>query len=458
MRRAEPPTPDHPPDGTGPAPERSVIDNVMRNLGHLLAGRVASALLLLVAMSLMARSLTPADFGLVVLLQTYVLAWNGLFNCKPFEAVIRFGIPALEQSDTPRLARLLSLSLWIDAASSLGAAVAGFAFAGLIGRLLGWEPSIVVLAQAWSLVAISGMTGTAKGVLRLFDRFDLLSRQLAIGPAMRCAGVVVVVALDGGVAAFALAWALSTVIENLYMAQRGLSEWRRRMPGVEVPLRWRSETLSEFPGFASFVNVVYWQSNLDLVSKRLSTLLIGGMLGAVGAGQFRIAREFSALLSTPALLLRQVLFPDFSRLWHRGGTGFGTLLARTLAGAAACGGIVVLVAAAAGEWILALLFGADYAAAAPVLVWLLVAGTLDLCTAVPRAAGYATGDAAAVLRINVVGTIAYVLLLCGLTPSLGLHGAGIASCAASAVALAGMLRLMWLRRLHLEVDAPAPVA
>lgn len=375
----------------------------------------------------------------MVLLHTYALVWNGLFNCKPFEAVIRYGVPALERGDQASLARLLAICLRVDVATSIGATLAACLLAGAAGGWLGWTADLVHLAQFYGLVLLTGVTGTAKGVLRLYNRFDILARQLTIGPLLRLAGVTLAWLANGGVALFALAWGVAFSLEQAYTMQRGWREWQHHT-GVQSPSSVRSGGWrEEFPGLARFLGVVYCQSNLDLAPKHLSTLLVGAVLGPAEAGLFRLAREFSSVLATPALLLRQVLFPDFARLWHYGGEGMRWLLARTLAGAAAGGVLIVVVGVAAGGPLLELVAGPEYRAAAAVLGWLLVAASLDLGASVLRAASYAMGQAGAVLRLNMIALAAYIAAFLPLTHTMGLTGPGAAACISSALVMTGML-------------------
>ncbi len=51
---------------------------VVKNFGVVLRGRGIAAVFNIIALALMANALTPVEFGLVVLLHTYVLAIRGL--------------------------------------------------------------------------------------------------------------------------------------------------------------------------------------------------------------------------------------------------------------------------------------------------------------------------------------------------------------------------------------------
>lgn len=421
---------------------RNVLGNVTRNLRRLLTGKAFSSLLLLGATLLTARTLSVAEFGLVVLLQSYVLVWSGLFNLKPLESVIRYGVPALDRGDEAQLLRLLKLGFIVDAVTALASAILACALAGTVGAFLDWDADFVQIAQIYSMVLLVDLTGTGKGILRLFNRFDLLGTQMAVAPVIQCAGAAVAALQGWGMPAFCAVWGLATACDRIYLLVRARGELRRRMPQAHLRNIALGDWQREFPGITSYSHVVYWQSNLDLVPKQLSNLLVGMLLGPQAAGLFRIATGVSKVLSTPALLLRQVLLPDLTRVWSRGEPGFYRILGTTMAAAAGCGLLLVVLMLTHGAKLLELLVGAEYAAASGVMAWLLFAGTLGLCSSVLRAGVYAMGHASQALRINIAATLLYVAAMMLLTPPLGLAGPGIATCCSALLTLGGMLWLV----------------
>ncbi|MEZ5597956.1 MAG: lipopolysaccharide biosynthesis protein [Pseudomonadales bacterium] len=439
---------------TDPTPNPSTLRKALGNLNRLLAGRAFAGVLGLVATAIMARALAPEQFGLVILLHTYLLTWQGLLNCKPFEAIIRYGVDAVDAGDETRLRRLLKLSLRVDVVSSLLAAILAAGLAGVTGRLLGWDPAFIGMAQLYSLLLLTSVTGTAKGVLRLFNRFDLLARQLAIAPALRFVGALFCWWQSLGLTGFIVTWGLALGLEHLYMTFRGWRELNRQLDQPTLHDVDISDWREAFPGYAKFTGIVYWQSNLDLLPKHLVTLVVGAFLGPMEAGLYRLARELSQVLQTPAVLIRQVLFPDFTRLWNRGGDGLVWILLRTVAGAALGGLVFVVVSVFWGDWLLGVFAGDAYVAAAVVLTWLLVAGTLDLCTSVLRVAGYAMGDASVVLRLTAIAAAAYLLALLLLVPVAGLVGAGLSACVASLTTLTGMVIMVRRRWTQQRTSTP----
>ena len=147
------------------------------------------------------------------------------------------------------------------------------------------------------------------------------------------------------------------------------------------------------------------------------------------------------MLSRPATLLQDVLFPDLTRVWHADEGNFKKLPFRTSLIAGSAGLLVVILIWFAGEWLLALI-GEDYVPAAPLLVLLLLAASFELAAAPLRAAAYAMGKASNLLRIHILGIAVYVVLFYAITRWVGLTGPGLASVMTSLLTLSLTARLI----------------
>ena len=96
-----------PDSDSSPPEDLSPLRRAVRNFGKLLRGRSVAAVLELLTVVILARSLSPANFGNIVLVQTYVLVVRELFNFKLFEAIVRFGVPLIEAKDENSFKQLL---------------------------------------------------------------------------------------------------------------------------------------------------------------------------------------------------------------------------------------------------------------------------------------------------------------------------------------------------------------
>lgn len=422
--------------------EPSTTRRLLGNLGHLLRGRGIAAIMLLATTALMARALGPAEFGLVILIHTYAILVRGLLNVKQFLGLIQHGVPALDAGDLPLLRRLTAVCWKIDRITCIAATAIAACVAPLVGPYLGMDEQNVIILTIYSLVLLSTGNRTSLGILRLYDRFDVLGNKEIVGPAIRLTGVTIGWWLNSSMEVFVIVFAVSYVAEELYLNWSGWREYRLRVGPPAESESPRDAKLAEFPGLKGFLWITYWQSNVDLIPKHGSILLAGLLLGPTEAGLLRLARQFSTLLSKPAGLIRQVVFPDLTRSWNHGSADFKLIIYRTAMLAGSVGAVFVIVGHLYGETLLDVFVGKEFVAAAPLLTLLLLASTFDLASASLRPAAYAIGHAYRVLRLYAFSAVVYLVSFFILTEEMGLIGSGIAACIATALPSLAMVVLI----------------
>jgi hypothetical protein len=138
------------------------LKRVLQNFMVLAGGRAAGGVLGFIATLLSARALGPEDFGVVAMISAYVLVVRGFCNIKPFEAIVRYGVALADDHDLEGLARLLRVSLALDAVSALSGTMIAVLVAWLGGPLMGWSSSTTTVAMWYSLILLGSGTATAK--------------------------------------------------------------------------------------------------------------------------------------------------------------------------------------------------------------------------------------------------------------------------------------------------------
>lgn len=410
------------------------------NFGWLLGGRGAGALVTLAATVLAARALGAQDFGTIVLIHTTALVIRQLCSIKTAEAVVRFGVPLRDGGRAAAWPRLLAGLLRIDLLTAGLAALVAALVNALSVALLGLDPALQFAAWLYVPMLAVAATGTAKGALRVLDRYALLGGILLIAPLVRLAGVALALALAAPLEWYVVVWASGPLFEHLCVlraAWRTLRAERRRL--ARHGLR---QVFTLEPRLARFLRIVYWQSNLDVFPRHVITLLVGAWFGSSGAGVFRLARDLADVLGKPVALLRQAVFPDLSRLWHSDRGRFVRLTFRLSGVMLAAGSVFVLAALLAGGPLLEWLAGPDYRRGATLLALLLGAASLELGGAVLRPASYTLGREATVLGIQGGALAVFLTVYALLAGPAGLQAAGWAAMAGSAINLAALTLLV----------------
>jgi O-antigen/teichoic acid export membrane protein len=431
VNQAEDPTPNHNP-----------MHRVLGNFWILIRGRGAAAIMAFGATALMARALGPVEFGLVVLIHTYAMLIRALLDFGTADAIVRFGVPAHDASDNHTLGKLLKVCRRIDKQASITAALLAWLAAPFVGPAIGMDSQHVLMLMAYSTVLLTPGAGSAAGLLRLNDRFDIGGRQMTIAPSIRFLGVIIAWGLEAPIEAFVAVWGAAYVAENVYLLWQAKHKYRVQIKQALAGVSLKDASLKDFDGLRHFIWVTYWQSNIDLLPKHLTTLLVGHLLGPAEAGLLRLAREIASALSRPALLIRQVVFTDLTRTWNEGSSDFEVVAYRTALLGGALGMVFVALSYLFGEYLLGSLLGTEFIAAKGVLTLMLLAATLDLATSPLLSGLYAMGHAMKTLRITMVSTAVYLLMFVLLTRQFGLMGAGLAATAGAALTLIGMIMLM----------------
>ena len=431
MNQAEDPTPNHNP-----------MHRVLGNFWILIRGRGAAAIMAFGATALMARALGPVEFGLVVLIHTYVMLIRALLDFGTADAIVRFGVPAQDASDNQTLGKLIKVCRRIDKQASIVAALLALLVAPFAGPAIGMDTKHVLLLMAYSTILLTPGVGSAAGLLRLNDRFDIGGRQMTIAPSIRFLGVIIAWGLEAPIEIFVAIWGAAYVAETVYLLWQAKHKYRVQIKQALAGVSLKDASLKDFDGLRHFIWVTYWQSNIDLLPKHLTTLLVGHLLGPAEAGLLRLAKEIASALSRPALLIRQVVFTDLTRAWNEGSASFDVVAYRTAILGGALGMVFVALSYFFGAYLLGGLLGAEYVAAKDVLTWMLLAATLDLATSPLLSGLYAMGHAMKTLRITLVSTAIYLLMFVFLTRELGLIGAGLAATAGATFTLIGMIMLM----------------
>lgn len=418
-----------------PAESRSIIGRALRNLGFLIGGKSVRGVFGLVYLALAVRTLGIEAYGQLVLIHSFVLAISTIVKFQTWQPILRYGTPALRDGRLHDFKRLVRFTVGLDIASSLAGAALAAGGVWLMGTWFGLPAEVVPLASAYSVSLLFMVTATPDGLLRLLDRFDLLSMEENIEAGIRLAGSLLLFAIGGSLQDFLLVWLLSVMGSGCGCAILAWREVRRRglwQPGADACTP--GKLTEVFGGLWKFVWVTNATSSLNLLTNHVAVLSVGAMIGPVEAALFRVARQVAEALAKPVKMMTMVIYPEFARLAADGSVA--TLRAVTrralvISCAVSAGCFVVL--ALGGPWLLALIGGHETAGAYHVMVLLGGAALIGTATFTLEPTLVSLDRPAMALWVRAGVGLVYLPLLFILTKMSGIEGAG------SAAVIAAML-------------------
>ncbi len=258
--------------------------------------QVGGQLLMLGVNVVLARLLTPAEFG---------TASVALVSALVLSAVTQMGLGAAIIQRAKVEACHYDTALWTSVLAGVGLGMAFCASAVPIAGLLR-NPALVPVLRLYSTLFLLGGVSSVQGAL-LTREFRFRDLALA-GLAARLAGAIVSVGLAfWGLGVMAIAWgyvALNGVNAALTMV---LSRHLRR-PGREVSLA----ALKEMLGFGSGI---MGMNLLNQLANGLDVLVVGRVMGASNTGFYSVANQLVTYV--PGRLgatLSTVAFPAMARV------------------------------------------------------------------------------------------------------------------------------------------------
>ena len=270
-------------------PRRSV-----RSGAVVLMGQLATVGLGFVSAAVLARLLTPEDYGLIAMASAFVALITIFSELGLAQATVQKSAVASDQ---------VNALFWLNTAMGLLAALAGLVLAGPIAAFYR-EPALqpVIMALSFGFVC-SGLAAQHRAVLQRRMRFAILS---SIDAGSLAAGIllaIVAAVLGAG------HWALVVLALGAAAVRTGglwlMSGWRPGRPA-------RAKDLGSMVRFGAYLS---WTSVFGTLARNMDRILIGRFFGPEVAGHYFNA--YRLLLMPVSQLngpLSSVALPTLSRL------------------------------------------------------------------------------------------------------------------------------------------------
>ncbi len=402
---------------------------ILRNIGVIVGGDAGASALGLVSLALTARTLGPELLGVLVMIEAYALLIARWIRPETWQALIKYGADALATDDRDSLRRLFKLGVLIDLGGGFLAMIVAFAGLQIADSWFDWDENVIDLARIYCIVLMLELTSTPTAVLRLFDRFEVFAYSQIAAAALRLLLVALAWWLGGGLLVFVLiAMAVSVMIPAL-MIHAAVGELKRRgYHGIAaIPL---DGVTRQYPRLWRFL----LSTNLSLLLRKTvettDVLIVGALLGPAVSGGLHIAKRLSMVILKMGKPIRQVIYPDMSKLWAGGEIQrFRKVVGWTnlIGGSAA---LVVLGAIAlVPDLVLRLFAGEAFADLAGLLLVQMLSVVIVMFGLALRPALYSMEQDWALLKAALLATAAFFLTFFALMPWTGAMAASFGHCA-----------------------------
>lgn len=343
--------------------DTQVVENIIRNLGWLLASRGVNAALSVVYLAIATRILGLEGFGQFSLIVVLAQAVAGIASFNSWQAVVRWGLEEGEVKTATGFAFALDLAS-IAGGAVLATIVVWFAFIWMPLPLdLRWPALLLCLAT------VCAIRSTPTGVLRLYQRYDLATKADAVLPVVRVIGAIIAALIQPDVMGLIVAWGLAELCCTAAFWKYASGQLMINRTDISL-----TALPSRHPGVWSFMLGTSLSRTLAVFSKQGALILVGVFGGASLAGGYRVASQLGQALVQLGEALSRAIYPEFVRTKDTATllSGKITMLCLTT------GAVAVSASLWGGTWAISALAGPQFTFAHPAMVILSLAGAFEL--------------------------------------------------------------------------------
>jgi O-antigen/teichoic acid export membrane protein len=421
--------------------------SMLKNSGYLAASRAVAAIASIATLAFAGRGLGLLLFGTLVLITSYAKAASGLSKFQSWQLIVRYGGQALHADQPEEFKTSTGFAFALDAVSGVAGMLVAVAVLPFIAQWVGIRHDLLWLAMLYCTLLPTMSAATPNGVLRALDRFDLISWQGTTYPTVRAILAGIAYFTHAPFEAYVAIWYVTDLGGDLYLWFLAWRELRRRrlLEGIRPTLRPTS-----LPGAWRFAIHVNLTSSVQAAWGPIARLVVGGLLGPVGAALFRVASSLADSAQKPADLLAKAFYPEIVRMDLKTKKPWKLLL-RTSALATGIAVVAILILLVGGKPLISLLFGRQFLGAYSALLVLMVVPLLGVLSFPMAPMLYALDRPDAPLTARIVGTVAYFAIVAPLCWQFDLVGAAMAYALGNAATV--IVMMLQLRSEHRRVRA-----
>jgi O-antigen/teichoic acid export membrane protein len=413
--------------------------SLLKNTSYLGVSKIVAALAGLATLAFAGRGLGVVLFGTLILITSYVKAVDGIAKFQSWQLIVRYGGHGFAHGDPEHFKVATGFAFTLDMLSGIGGMLLGAALLPVIGALVGIRSEYLWLGMLYCTLVPIMNSATPDGVLRVLDRFDLLSWGDTVMPISRAVLAAAAFVGHASLPVYVVIWYATDLLGALYFWIFGWRELRRHglIEGIRPTLQ-----PSQLPGAWRFAIDVNLAASVQAVWGPIGRLVVGALLGPAGAGLFRIASTLADSAQKPADLLGKAFYPEIMRMDLSSSKPWKLMRSGTLliAGIAFVAIFAMLIG---GKPLMHLVFGRQFLGAYHPLVILMAIPFIGIFSFPLSPMLYALGRSDAPLKAKLLGSGVFFLTIAPLSWAWNVTGAAIALVLANLVNAVAMTVQLW---------------
>ena len=406
------------------------IKKIIKSSGILLSGNMISSILALFVVSILTKNLSLNEYGIIVMVQAYIMLVDQLFNFQSWQALIKYSTDAIESSNTLKFIGYLQIGIFLDVIGSLVAFGASFTLLSPLSSVLKIDYVLLSPYMIFAFVILTRIIGTPIALLRLSNSYKYFNYSLLVNWGLKLLIVAIMSYLDIlTIYSVLIVFLVSETLSNLvliYYGMKSLKEYGISL--LQIIPSWKTIYFAKqnmrFLHFAFKTNM---NSAVLGITRTIDELIVGALLSPAGAGIFKVIKLMGTIISKILDPLYITFYPEINiYVAKRDNDSILSIIKRMSLYSSIISLLLFIIFYIFGSWFIEIFFNKDYLIGLPAmrlyLIGLLISFTFFYMQ--PLMLAYELESIA--LYINTICSIFYLIALYTLTLNYGLIGIAVA--------------------------------
>jgi len=294
------------------------LNKVLKISSILLSGSMLASLLGIVVVAIITKNISLEQYGIVVMVQAYIMFVDQLFNFQSWQALIKYGTVALEEKNKNDLIRYIQLSIFLDLFGSFLALCFAFVLLVPMSKIFNFDINLLNPYLFYSIIILFRIIGTPTALLRLTEQYKYFNYQLAINWIIKLILTSVLV-LNNSLTIYniLIAFLIGEIVSSIYLIYFGIKALNK----YNISLQELSLSISKLLNLISISKrflLFSLRANLNSAVlgsiRTIDELIVGALLGPASAAIFKIMKLIGTIVSKVLDPLYVSSYPEFSKM------------------------------------------------------------------------------------------------------------------------------------------------
>lgn len=312
-------------------------NKILANFIVLFTGDGISSILNIFSTAIIIQAIGMNKNGMIIMIQTYALFFDQIFNFKVFESLIKFLTKSIYDKDKEKCKFYIKQGVVLDLITAIIATIMGILMINIVINVMGWEVTLKPYIIIYMVTVIFNISGVCIGIIRTYNKFNYISYINVIVNIIKIIMYTIGLALGIKFNYFFCVEIIISILKNILLI----------ICAYRIIL---SENLGDFyKGSLKFEKDFLWfsintnlASTIDLPINTLTTFIMNKYLGFEAISVYKVFEKIGSLVGKFSSPLNQIIYPELNIYVAKGEKNKAIKLTKKLGVGISIIGILVL--------------------------------------------------------------------------------------------------------------------